>query len=94
MAPCPVAAMSLCLQYAAEAPLALNLLPDEWRTKRRAAALRQRLIRGAIAVGAVYALALAIFLALLAVRVIPAPRRRKRGPEPAIELHAGAPDPG
>jgi Tfp pilus assembly protein PilN len=65
----PSPAMSLCLQYAAEAPMPLNLLPDEWRTKRRAAAFRQRLIRGAIAVGAVYVLILAVFLTLLAVRV-------------------------
>jgi hypothetical protein len=64
----PTAALSLCLQYAANEKVQLNLLPDEWRQKRRAAALRQRLIRGAIAVGVVYALALAVFLTLLGVK--------------------------
>jgi hypothetical protein len=64
----PTAALSLCLQYAADEKIQLNLLPDEWRQRRRAAALRQRLIRGAIAFGAVYALALAVFLTLLGVK--------------------------
>jgi hypothetical protein len=64
----PSAALSLCLQCATDDPMRLNLLPDEWRQKRRAAALRQRLIRGVIAVGVVYALVLVVFLAALAVR--------------------------
>ncbi|HUJ10431.1 MAG TPA: pilus assembly protein PilM [Verrucomicrobiae bacterium] len=64
----PSPALSLCLHCAAEASLRLNLLPDEWRSKRRAAAFRKHLIRGAIALGAVYALALGTFLGLLAVR--------------------------
>jgi hypothetical protein len=64
----PTASLSLCLDCAAGATLRLNLLPEEWPMKRRAAAFRQRLIRGAIAAGVVYALALAIFLTLLAVK--------------------------
>ena len=64
----PSAALSLCLQYATGGTAQLNLLPEEWRQKRQIKALRQRLIRGAIAVGIVYALALAVFLGLLAVK--------------------------
>ena len=62
----PSPALSLCLECAANTSPQLNLLPDEWRLKRRTAAFRQRLIRGAIAAGAVYALALAVFVTLLA----------------------------
>jgi type II secretory pathway component PulL len=64
----PSAGLSLCLQCAEEKGAPLNLLPDEWRQKRQIAALRQRLIRGAIAVGVVYAIGLAVFLSLLAVK--------------------------
>ena len=64
----PSAALSLCLQCASGGAVQLNLLPDEWRQRRRAAALRQRLIRGAIAAGAVYAVALVVFLTLMAVK--------------------------
>jgi hypothetical protein len=46
----------------------LNLLPDEWRQRRKTAAFRRRLIRGGIAVGVLYALALAAFLTFLAVK--------------------------
>ncbi len=64
----PSAALSLCLQYATGETTQLNLLPEEWRQKRQIKALRRRLIRGAIAVGIVYVLALAVFLTLLAVK--------------------------
>lgn len=64
----PSPALSLCLQCATDTSAQLNLLPDEWRSKRRAAAFRQRMIRGAIALGVVYALALAVFLTFLAVK--------------------------
>jgi type II secretory pathway component PulL len=64
----PSAGLSLCLQFTEDKGAPLNLLPDEWRQKRETAALRQRLIRGAIAVGVVYAIALAVFLSLLAVK--------------------------
>jgi Tfp pilus assembly PilM family ATPase len=64
----PSAALSLCLQYATGETAQLNLLPEEWRQKRQTKALRRRLIRGAIAVGIVYVLALAVFLTLLAVK--------------------------
>ena len=64
----PSAALSLCLQYATGETAQLNLLPEEWRQKRQIKALRRRLIRGVIAVGIVYVLALAVFLTLLAVK--------------------------
>lgn len=64
----PSAGLSLCLQYTTGEAGRLNLLPDEWRQKRRIKALRQRLIRGGIAVGIVYVLALTVFLTLLAVK--------------------------
>ena len=64
----PSTALSLCLQCAAGGPGLLNLLPDEWRQRRRAAAFRRRLIRGGIAVGAVYVLVLAVFLTLLGIK--------------------------
>jgi type IV pilus assembly protein PilM len=64
----PSAGLSLCLQYARGETGQLNLLPDEWRQRRRATALRRRFIRGAIAVGIVYALALTVFLILLAIK--------------------------
>jgi len=64
----PSAGLSLCLLCAEGKSAPLNLLPDEWRQKRRTAALRQRIIRGAIAAGVVYALALAVFLTFLGFR--------------------------
>jgi hypothetical protein len=64
----PSAGLSLCLQCAGRQMATLNLLPDEWRQRRKTAAFRQRLIRGAIAVGVVYALVLAVFLTFLAVK--------------------------
>ncbi|HVM59706.1 MAG TPA: pilus assembly protein PilM [Verrucomicrobiae bacterium] len=64
----PSPGLSLCLECVGDRPRPLNLLPDEWRLKRQAAAVRQRLIRGAIAVAIVYAVALAIFLGFLIAR--------------------------
>jgi hypothetical protein len=64
----PSIGLSLCLQCATGGAATLNLLPDEWRHRRQTAAFRQRLIRGAIAVGVVYVLALAVFLTLFAVK--------------------------
>jgi hypothetical protein len=64
----PSAGLSLCLQCAEGKPFPLNLLPEEWRQKRRTAAFRRRVIRGAIIAGAVYALALAVFLTFLGFR--------------------------
>jgi type II secretory pathway component PulL len=64
----PTPSVSVCLETArAEAPH-LNLLPDEWRVRRRIARVRRSLIRGAIAVGAVYLLALLAFVTLVAVQ--------------------------
>ncbi len=64
----PSAGLSLCLQYARGEAGQLNLLPDEWRQKRRVKAMRRRLIHGAIALGIVYILALAAFLTVLFVK--------------------------
>jgi hypothetical protein len=64
----PSVGLSLCLQCATGEAATLNLLPDEWRHKRQTAAFRRRLIRGVIAVGVVYAFALAVFLTVFAVR--------------------------
>ena len=64
----PSAGLSLCLQCATGEAVPLNLLPDEWRQKRQTAAFRRRLIRGIIAVGVVYALALAVFMTMLVVK--------------------------
>jgi Tfp pilus assembly protein PilN len=65
----PSPALSLCMEGVASAGRPrLNLLPDEWRQRRRHAQLRQHAIRGGIALGAVYLAALAIFLTVLGVR--------------------------
>ncbi|HTS16733.1 MAG TPA: pilus assembly protein PilM [Verrucomicrobiae bacterium] len=64
----PSPGLSLCLECVGEQPKPLNLLPDEWRLKRQAAAFRHRLIRGAIAAGIIYAMALAVFLSFLIAR--------------------------
>jgi Tfp pilus assembly PilM family ATPase len=64
----PSAGLSLCLQYARGEAGQLNLLPEEWRQKRRIKAFRRRLIRGAITVGIIYVLALAVFLTLFAIK--------------------------
>ena len=63
----PSPALSLCLGGAADRPR-LNLLPNEWHQRRRSVRLRRSLIRGAIALAAVYLAALALFLTLLALR--------------------------
>jgi Tfp pilus assembly PilM family ATPase len=59
---------SLCVETAAADALRLNLLPDEWRQRRRVAQQRRRLIRGGIVLGAIYLLGLAVFLSLMGVR--------------------------
>ena len=65
----PSPALSLCLEGAATADRPrLNLLPDEWRQRRRHARLRRRVVRGGIALAVVYLAALAMFLTVLAVR--------------------------
>ena len=64
----PSIGLSLCMQCATGEGATLNLLPEEWRSRRQSTAFRQRLIRGAIGVGVVYALALAVFLTLFAVK--------------------------
>jgi hypothetical protein len=64
----PSPALSLCVETASEEAMRLNLLPDEWRQRRRTARFRKTLIRGAITVGAVYLLVLAVFLTMMGVR--------------------------
>jgi Tfp pilus assembly protein PilN len=63
----PGPAVSLCVECASsETPL--NLLPDEWRQRRRAAARRKWMVRAGIAAGVLYVIAAALFLTLVAVR--------------------------
>ena len=64
--PSPTA--SLCVETAAARPPLLNLLPDEWRQRRRAAQMRRRLISGGIALGVLYLLGIAAFLGLIGMR--------------------------
>jgi hypothetical protein len=66
----PSPALSLCLDHTAvaAAKVQLNLLPDQWRQQRHAARTRQRLIRGAFALGVIYLLGLIGFLSLMQVR--------------------------
>ena len=61
----PTPSVSVCLETARADATHLNLLPDEWRIRRRIARVRRTLIRGAIAVGAVYLLALLAFVTLV-----------------------------
>lgn len=67
-----------CLVEEAEAPLsalaasapgdgALNLLPKEWKQRRRSAQVRKRLIRAAIVLGVIYLALVAIFASVIAV---------------------------
>lgn len=68
----PSTAVSLGLQSAAAsahgAVAGLNLLPDEWRQRRRAARTKRRLITCGIAIAIVYVLALATFFSFVAAR--------------------------
>jgi hypothetical protein len=64
----PAAAAAVCLETARAGVTQLNLLPDEWRERRRKARVRRRLIRGGIALGVVYVLALAVFLTMMGVQ--------------------------
>lgn len=60
-------ASDLCLA-AAGAGARLNLLPDEWRDRRRSAGRRQLLLRVAVGVGVLYLVALVAALVLIAWR--------------------------
>ena len=55
----PAASASLCLESAGSDTRRLNLLPDEWRQRRRSAHRRRILIRSGIALAVVYLLILA-----------------------------------
>jgi hypothetical protein len=61
----PSPSVSVCLDTARTDVAHLNLLPDEWRVTRRIARVRRSLIRGAIAIGAVYLVALLAFSTLV-----------------------------
>jgi hypothetical protein len=63
----PTPAVSLCTETAAAEGARMNLLPDEWRVRRRTAQLRLRLIRGGIALAVAYVLVLSAFLVFLGV---------------------------
>ena len=64
----PTPALSLCMETASEDATRLNLLPEEWRQRRRRTRFRKRLIRAAIGAGAVYVLALVVFLTMTGIR--------------------------
>ena len=64
----PSPALSLCSETATEEAIRLNLLPDEWRERRRAARMRRTFIRGAITAGAVYLVAVLVFLTMMGIR--------------------------
>jgi len=59
----PLSALAAC----AQADGGLNLLPKEWKLKRRSERFRQRLIRTAVAVGLLYLIGVAVFAAALAI---------------------------
>jgi hypothetical protein len=80
----PSPAISLCVETASEEAVRLNLLPDEWRQRRRTARFRKTLIRAAITVGAVYLLAVAVFLAMMGIR-----RAQLSRVESEIRRHGG-----
>jgi type II secretory pathway component PulL len=61
----PDPALSVCLETARAGRPQLNLLPAEWRERRRRAAVRRNLLRAGIALGAVYLLALVVFLTMM-----------------------------
>src|SRR5207249_4169883 len=63
----PAPSASVCLEAARAGEVQLNLLPDEWRVQRRSAKRRRTIIRSAIALGAIYVLALAVFLSAVVV---------------------------
>ncbi|MEI6085652.1 MAG: pilus assembly protein PilM [Verrucomicrobiota bacterium] len=64
----PSPAASVCLETAAAGPTQLNLLPEEWRERRKKAGLRSLLVRGAIGLAALYVLAVLSFLTFMAIR--------------------------
>ena len=90
----PKPAVSLCLETAASDGARLNLLPDEWRRRRRTAQLRLRLIRGGIALAVLYVLFLSAFLVLMGVqqarlsRVKSEVKSRQKQYDDARQLHS------
>lgn len=64
----PPVAANLCTESAVAGGRPLNLLPDEWRERRRRAKVRRHLVRGSIALLSLYMIALGVFLLLMAVR--------------------------
>lgn len=64
----PDPALSLCLETARAGGAQLNLLPAEWRERRRRAAMRRNAIRVGAVLGALYVLALVVFLTLMGIQ--------------------------
>lgn len=64
----PTPSVSVCRETAQAGETQINLLPDEWRERRRTAKVRRTLIRGGITVGVVYVVALLAGLTAMAVR--------------------------
>ncbi len=64
----PTPGASLCAETASSETARLNLLPEEWRRRRRTAQMRKRLVRGGIAVAALYLLLVIAFLSMMAVQ--------------------------
>jgi Tfp pilus assembly PilM family ATPase len=64
----PSPSLSVCIETATGGAAQLNLLPGEWRERRKKAALRTLLIRGAIGLAAIYVAVLLGFLAFMGVQ--------------------------
>ncbi|MEI8314344.1 MAG: pilus assembly protein PilM [Verrucomicrobiota bacterium] len=62
--------LSVCLDTARDGSARLNLLPEEWRERRRKLRVRQVAVRSLIGLGTAYLLALVIFLTLLGVKKV------------------------
>ncbi len=90
----PTPAVSLCTETAAAEGARMNLLPDEWRVRRRTAQLRLRLIRGGIALAVAYVLVLSAFLVFLGIhearlsRVKTEIKNRQKPYDDARQLHS------
>jgi Tfp pilus assembly protein PilN len=63
-----LAAASLCWRGLEEKTHGINLLPAQWRQRRREKQLRRMAVRGGIALGAAYVLAVAVFFIFVGVR--------------------------
>ena len=81
----PAMALSLCGQAAARGETGLNLLPEEWRQRRRQKHVKRMLIRGGIAVAVLYLIVAGVFLGLMGWRqsdlnLLKAATAKRQGP--------------